>query len=304
TLHTDVLQIGDFVVDHQVMGVAKSLSSNLHKNIDGSFGLGLKDLSFNGISLIRRLIGVWMGTGHQGGELTFGGRDPARFKGELEYFSVPQGSAYWSTPVRSITVITQEVVTNKTEAPIHPKKISHQIDSRVGSGTGVSVPSAIFDTSTDIILLPPRVAHKVHQYIHNFFFGLYTGYSYLSNSYTVPCNLDNVEIWVELGPSVERSGSTTSNITGASYATFERANTTGSGYGNNKFLIRGRDLVREHVPVVGGLFGVCFSGIQASKTDEDDWVFGNIWFMNNYMTLNHAHRQIGIAPAVQMDNLD
>ena len=68
---------------------------------------------------------------------------------------------------------------------------------------------------------------------------------------------------------------------------------------NNRFRISGRDLVRERVPVLGTLFNICYSGVQASRTDEDDWVFGNIWFMNNYMTLDHRHRQIGIAPAVQ-----
>lgn len=48
TLGTDVVQVAGFVVDRQVIGVADSLKGVKENGIDGSFGLGLKDLTFNG----------------------------------------------------------------------------------------------------------------------------------------------------------------------------------------------------------------------------------------------------------------
>ncbi|GJJ76082.1 hypothetical protein EMPS_08441 [Entomortierella parvispora] len=403
SLSSDVVQVAGFVIDRQILGVATNLKSLKQSGIDGSLGLGLADLSFNGDATpienlisagsMRPEVGVWLGSGNQGGELIFGGRDRARYIGELSYFNVPAGSAYWSTPVQSLTVITHELVTDGTN---QSKLKSEVIPSRIGTGTGNNVPSIIFDTSSNLILLPPRVALKVHQTVHNFFFGWYSGYSYIYGAYTVSCSLADdggPDLWVELGPAVERATDKESPETppnGAStkdkrdkqstdsYAnkkTRERgkravskvesepgdsnketskdkdrdgdkeknngkdkdkdAKTQPDSSGqdaplpassvpsvpsfsfsfplrplrpppngpttnlNNRFRISGRDLVRERVPVLGALFNICYSGVQASKTDEDDWVFGNIWFMNNYMTLDHLHRQIGIAPAVQ-----
>lgn len=47
-LGTDVVQVAGFVVDRQVIGVADSLKGVKENGIDGSFGLGLMDLTFNG----------------------------------------------------------------------------------------------------------------------------------------------------------------------------------------------------------------------------------------------------------------
>ncbi|KAK3837926.1 MAG: aspartic peptidase domain-containing protein [Linnemannia elongata] len=241
TLGTDVVQVAGFVVDRQVIGVADSLKGVKENGIDGSFGLGLKDLTFNGDSTpvhnlinanaMRSEVGVWLGSGNQGGELTFGGQDRAR---------------------------------------------------------------------------------------------------YFSGLYTVSCDLSKIDIWFDLGPqataaagpapaldtvvssqdgasettptsSTATNNEDTPQFSAQSSASFTKGNitTTGEWTSTNKFRVRGQDLVRERVPVIGGVFNLCFSGIQASKNDEDDWVFGNIWFMNNYMTLDHRRRLTGIAPAVQ-----
>lgn len=47
-LGTDVVQVAGFVVGRQVIGVADSLKGVKENGIDGSFGLGLMDLTFNG----------------------------------------------------------------------------------------------------------------------------------------------------------------------------------------------------------------------------------------------------------------
>lgn len=278
---------------------------------------------------MRSEVGVWLGSGNQGGELTFGGQDRARYTGSLSYYQVPAGSAYWSTPIHSLTVITDKSIEFKDKAPRNKRTVD-QVDSRVGTGTGISVPNVIFDTSTNIILVPPRVAYRTHQLIHDYFFGWYSGYSYFSGLYTVSCDLSKIDIWFDLGPqataaagpapaldtvvssqdgasettptsSTATNNEDTPQFSAQSSASFTKGNitTTGEWTSTNKFRVRGQDLVRERVPVIGGVFNLCFSGIQASKNDEDDWVFGNIWFMNNYMTLDHRRRLTGIAPAVQ-----
>ncbi|KAG0281440.1 hypothetical protein BGZ97_009269, partial [Linnemannia gamsii] len=203
------------------------------------------------------------------------------------------------------------------------KRTIDRVDSRIGTGTGISVPNVIFDTSTNIIMVPPRVAQRTHQLIHNHFFGWYSVYSYISGLYTVSCDLGLIDLWFDLGPPVATptptpsptpetvvnnnnnnpldKSTSTPDQEASSPSSFTKGNitTTGEWTSTNKFRIRGQDLVRERVPVVGGLLNICFSGIQASKNDEDDWVFGNIWFMNNYMTLDHRRRRVGVAPAVQ-----
>ncbi|KAG0041291.1 hypothetical protein BGZ83_002042 [Gryganskiella cystojenkinii] len=379
-LESDVVQVAGFVINRQVIGVVNNMKDLKQNEIDGSLGLGLTELTYNGDATpienlisagsMRSEVGIWLGNGVQGGELVFGGRDHARYLGELSYFNVPAGSAYWSIPVKSVTVITQEIPTNGSSTV--PKVKTEQINSRIGTSTGASLPSVIFDTSSNLILVPPRVALEVHRQIHNFFFGWYSGYSYIYGAYTVSCSLvDDVgggpDLWVELGPAIERatgklvadaeiSGSAkkkkknqdkdedrdnewdTKNAVDTSTKKekkdksekdkdgdeemyednrrsllpsaipftpprrFSTRPPPGNGSTtnlNNRFRISGRDLVRERVPVMGTLFNICYSGVQASKTDEDDWVFGNIWFMSNYMTLDHQHRQVGIAPAVQ-----
>lgn len=259
-------------------------------------------------------VGVWLGVGNQGGELIFGGRDRARYIGEISYFDLPQASSYWSTAVQSIAVVTTSAASNPDpvkEPKQRGKPTVTSINARVGQGTGTSLPNVIFDTSTNLIVLPPRVARKVHQAIHHSFFGLYTGYNIFTRTYTVPCDLIEKEtaVWIELGPtslprSVDEVAKTTSdddsepkgNMENPEKTTMMRKNASST---NNRFRILGRDIVRERVAVIGGLFNTCHSGIQESKSDEDDWVLGNIWFMNNYMTLDHKNRQVGIAPAVQ-----
>lgn len=47
-LSMDVVQVAGFVIDRQVLGVATNLKNLKQKGIDGSLGLGLTDLSFNG----------------------------------------------------------------------------------------------------------------------------------------------------------------------------------------------------------------------------------------------------------------
>jgi hypothetical protein len=277
-------------------------------------------------------VGIWLGPGIQGGELTFGGRDSARYTGDLTYYNVPLHSAYWSTPVYSVTVTTEKTEI-KDKIPLIKRKIN-QIESRIGSGTGISKPNVIFDTSTNIILVPPRVAQNVHRLINDRWFA---GYDHFSGLYTVPCDLPKTDLWFDLGPvavnpdgptlppenvadsdnsddddsssgsssttSTSTSTSTTSTSTDDFSAIFHNNNNnnkTGISWTpTNKFKVRGQDLVRERVPIIGGILNICFSGIQPSHNNEDDWVFGNIWFMNNYMTLDHRRRLIGVAPSVR-----
>ena len=47
-LHTDLIQVAGFVVEKQVLGTANVLENVKENGIDGSFGLGLNAMAFNG----------------------------------------------------------------------------------------------------------------------------------------------------------------------------------------------------------------------------------------------------------------
>lgn len=283
-------------------------------------------------------VGIWLGSENQGGELVFGGKDSSRYDGELTYYDVPAGSVYWSVPVHSLIVVppsppppppkpaaplqapgktvTTAMTTTTTTAPppppvptsagtLPPPAPPLQVNGRIGSGTKLDMPNIIFDTSSNLILLPPRVAAATHRYIHNWFFGLYSGYSFFSGSYTIPCTL-KTDIYFDIGPRTPNTPATAAHHTSSTHSNDSSTTTGNSTTTDNplipsqyKFKVAGKDLVRERVPVIGGIFNLCFSGIQASKNDEDDWVFGNIWFLGNYMTLNHRDRKMGIAPTIR-----
>ncbi|KAK3827838.1 MAG: aspartic peptidase domain-containing protein [Benniella sp.] len=304
------------------------------RGIDGSFGLGFTELTYHGdrtpidnlirAGSMRSEVGVWLGRGNQGGELIFGGRDRARYYGDITYYNVTKGSAYWAILVESITVVSNQLNDDGTDQRTFR---SDTIPSIIGNTT--IPPNVIFDTSANTILLPPSIALQVHRRLHNYFFGFYSGYSLIFGLYTVPCNLVDMEadVWIDLGPPVPKATippvpnpkptiTTTTTVDGKKRPTpsppsrgppqpprvrGKDEGVEGAAMPTTKFRISGRDIVRERLPVVGGIMDVCFSGIQASKSDSDDWVFGSIWFMNNYMTFDHRYRQIGVAPAVQLE---
>ena len=133
-------------------------------------------------------------------------------------------------------------------------------------------------------------------------FGWYSGYSYISGAYTIACD-HKADVWIELASPTSRAGDDQS-VDDQRLLHSSQTSTGWNGGGDvptKRFKIAGSDLVRERVPVVGHIFNLCYSGIQASKSDEDDWVLGNLFFVNNYMTLDHRNRQIGLAPAVRPD---
>ncbi|KAG9327173.1 hypothetical protein KVV02_000889, partial [Mortierella alpina] len=330
-IQTDILQVAGLAVDRQLIGMAMSLFGFKDNQIDGSFALGLKRnssngnyadnsngftsgqqplgaitkpltwvfcVSYKGIDILtpvenliaakgmRPEVGIWLGSGNQGGEVVFGGRDPARFSGNISYFDVPTGAAYWSVPVNSVAVEPEPIPAgNKSSTPV--KKPTPPVKrENARANLKSKQPKVIFDTSTNLILLPPRIALKTHQFLHDFFFGLYSGYDIFAAAYTVPCNLKS-DVWIELGSTAvsKLPGEGAKNSTVA------------------RFRISGADIVRERLPLIGSLFNVCFSAIQASKSDEDDWVLGNVWFMNNYVTLDHKNRQVGIAPIIRPQSI-
>ncbi|KAF9571974.1 hypothetical protein EC968_010450 [Mortierella alpina] len=299
-IQTDILQVAGLAVDRQLIGMAISLFGFKDNQIDGSFALGLKRNTSDGIDLLtpvenliaangmRPEVGIWLGSGNQGGEVVFGGRDPARFSGNISYFDVPTGAAYWSVPVNAVAVEPEpEPVPAGNKSSMPAKKPTRPVKRENARANSKSKqPKVIFDTSTNLILLPPRIALKTHQFLHDFFFGLYSGYDIFAAAYTVPCNLKS-DVWIELGSTA------VSKLPGES-----AKNST-----ITRFRISGADIVRERLPLIGSLFNRCFSAIQASKSDEDDWVLGNVWFMNNYITLDHTNRQVGIAPVIRPQSI-
>ncbi|KAF9538024.1 hypothetical protein EC957_007368 [Mortierella hygrophila] len=320
TLRTDVVQVAGFVVDRQVVGVADTVAGFGEKGVDGVFGLGLHQLSAHGnatpvenliaTSDMKSEIGVWLGSRDSGGELSFGEADPLRYTGEMTYIDLPPEAVYWSVPVRSILINRKPPPPPPPPAPPKPGQpsttapppaqpvkptppspiVSATRDPKKSKKPPHQRPSIIFDTSSDLILLPPTIAFKTHQYLHNFLFGWYSGYSYLSGAYTVPCSLDT-DLWVDLGPVIPVVVGSSGIAGGPPPGPGEEEL---KGVEKRWFKIEAKDIVRGKVPVFGVL-GVCFSGVQASQSEDDDWVFGTNWFMGNYMVFDHLKRRVGIA---------
>ncbi|KAI8595444.1 aspartic peptidase domain-containing protein, partial [Dissophora ornata] len=203
-LHTDVLQVAEFAISHQVIGMATAMTGFKDMGADGTFALGLSSLAARAgdATPIENLItangmksevGIWLGSGKQGGELIFGGNDPESFKGDLSYFDLPNKSVYWAIPAASISV-DEAVASAETETGTPGTTTTTPSSSKIKQinrlGQDSKLPNVIFDTSSNLILLPPRVATRLHRYIQNHIFGLYTGYNLFIKAFTVPCNLN------------------------------------------------------------------------------------------------------------------
>ncbi|KAG9062082.1 hypothetical protein KI688_006806 [Linnemannia hyalina] len=301
-LRTDMVQVAGFVVDRQVLGVADTVVGF------GEKGDATPVENLIATSDMKSEIGVWLGSRDSGGELSFGEPDPLRYIGEMTYIDLPPEAVYWSVPVRSILInrkpspspppppapgqpFTPAPALAQPVKPTPPPPIvSATRDPKKSKKPPHQQPSIIFDTSSDLILLPPTIAFKTHQYLHNFLFGWYSGYSYISGAYTVPCSLDT-NLWVDLGPVIP-------DVVGSSGIAGGPPPGSGEeelkGVEKRWFKIEAKDIVRGKVPVLGVL-GVCFSGVQASQSEDDDWVFGTNWFMGNYMVFDHLKRRVGIA---------
>ncbi|KAK3842613.1 MAG: aspartic peptidase domain-containing protein [Linnemannia gamsii] len=325
-LRTDVVQVAGFVVDQQVVGIADNVVGFGEKDVDGVFGLGLHQLSAHGhttpvenliaTSEMSPEIGIWLGPTNRGGEISFGEADPLRYTGVLTYIDLSLDAVYWSVPVSSMLIDRKPpsppppapaatsapggatpTSPKPTSIPIHkppppppPKPtISAVRDPKKSKRPPQQQTSIIFDTSSDLILLPPNIAFKTHQFIHNFLFGWYSGYSYIAGAYTVSCSLDT-DLWVYLGPKIQDGG--VAGIAGGPVP--GPGEEEAKGLPKRWFKIAAKDIVKGRVPVFGA-FNVCYSGIQASKSEDDDWVFGTNWFLGNYMTFDHLRRRVGIA---------
>ncbi|KAG0224070.1 hypothetical protein BGW42_005335 [Actinomortierella wolfii] len=192
-LHTDVFEVGNLSIDRQIFGLATHLTEfDIHEQVHGVFGpiSGVKSLKSQ--SILKSEFGLWIGRDGEDAEIVIEGMDLNRVAkmGDAWTYEVTPNSPHWATPVRSISFDGR-----MDEDPV-------RFESRKTNG-GASV---IFDTTTDLLLLPPTLAQKLHQSIYNWFFGWYSGYNYLTRSYTVPCNLDdNADLLVEFGTHTESS---------------------------------------------------------------------------------------------------
>ncbi|KAL1924588.1 uncharacterized protein VTP21DRAFT_4242 [Calcarisporiella thermophila] len=144
----DNVNIGGLVVKNQRMGLAISTSEDFKEDvIDGMVGLSFQSVSrmqspplfHNMIAqnlLSKPIFSVWLGKRSEGGdgEITFGGTNPAHYKGNLTWSPVVE-QRYWS-------VFTDGVIMN-------------------GKFIKAAGP-AIVDTGSTILILPSDVANKVH----------------------------------------------------------------------------------------------------------------------------------------------
>ncbi|KAL1968814.1 hypothetical protein VTN77DRAFT_1175 [Rasamsonia byssochlamydoides] len=150
-------------------GLASNASNDfLNYPMDGIFGLGRLNSSTTGVptvmdvmaaskSLKSNIIGISLqrdSDGTKDGEITFGGVDTSKFTGDIVYTNTLSNNERWEIPVQDASV-----------------------DGKACNLTGKS---AIIDTGTSFILIPPADASAIH--------ALIPGSSPVGENFLLPCN--------------------------------------------------------------------------------------------------------------------
>ncbi|KAG4305950.1 hypothetical protein PORY_000860, partial [Pneumocystis oryctolagi] len=153
-ISTDVLQVGDIIIQAQEFGEAISEPGFTFTfgSFDGIFGLGFRSISVNNIvppfynmiqqnALESPVFAFWIGSlgkDIEGGECTFGGVDPNHYQGEILYTPLRR-KAYWEVELSSFSYGDQIVKMENT--------------------------GAIFDTGTSLIVMPTDICEILNNAI-------------------------------------------------------------------------------------------------------------------------------------------
>ena len=169
SIANDSLDLGDFIVNIS-FGMASEVSDDfLSYPMDGILGLGRPNNEegryptvFESIMAERALdsnqFGVHLsaaGEGEMDGELNFGAPDPSRYDGSLSFTDTVSSGPMWDIPI--------------DDAGFN------------GDMCGFKGRTAIIDTGTSFMLLPPGDAEKVHSKI--------PGYKQDDQTFNVPCSV-------------------------------------------------------------------------------------------------------------------
>ncbi|KAF8936187.1 hypothetical protein BGZ47_009627 [Haplosporangium gracile] len=317
---------GGLTVQHQELALVTSESANFDEAIDGIMGLAFGVLSSSSSSgggtpkaaptktvfenmmaqglVDRGMFSFYLGKSSRGGggEVLFGGWDPARIKdGEELVFTNVTRPNYWQINVENVFVANRRV----DYTPVKPLTY---LTPKAPPSSPPSSPSekrsniaGIVDTGTTLMIAPVRLTNAIH--------ALIPYARVIGQSWAVPCNLGQTHGSSKIELQVE----------------------------GRRFAIPFEDMVREPVDQPSGLAatdespssssssqkvddeddnnvseggkggkgrkgsGLCFSGVQSSGANF--MIIGDVFIKNNYVVFDQEHQRVGIAPLKLADPL-
>jgi hypothetical protein len=152
-LGQDVVHLGDLDVESQLFGMITDASglgmAYLLGKFDGILGLAFQSISIDGVPTVlgnaykqglleEPLFAFSLGNNNDG-ELTIGGYDTTKFKGDLQYVPLMK-TTYWEIQVDAIQAgstsfkqVTSAIVDSGTSLIIGPKLLVHQLATSIGA---------------------------------------------------------------------------------------------------------------------------------------------------------------------------
>ncbi|KAH8697215.1 putative aspartic-type endopeptidase [Talaromyces proteolyticus] len=212
-LGTDTVSFADFSLQ-LTFGLASNASSDFtNYPMDGILGLGRSNASTTGTLtamqaiaqahlLHSNILGISLqrtSDGAKDGEITFGGVDTTKFTGDISYTNISAGASGWQVPI-------DDAIVN-------------------GRPLNFTSRSAIIDTGTSYIFLPPNDASAVH--------ALIPGSSPAGQNFNIPCSTNATVQFTFSGVSYNVSpkdyvGSATDSSGATCYSNIIGVQTTGS----------------------------------------------------------------------------
>jgi hypothetical protein len=242
----DVFSFAGFQSPQQ-FGLASVVDSSFaHFPIDGILGLPAKDKSpkeFQGIvstlysqNLISRpIFGINLGRGSDSqdeGSLSIGGIDKSKYTGDITYIPLTTGdsSLFWEIPVGGLFIEGYSIDFEDTR-------------------------TAIVDTGTTLLIMPPKDALKLHGYI--------SGTRTDGSNFVIPCD---TSLKLELEFNGKKFVISPEDYVGVAYSKAD----------DNK----------ESTPL-------CISNIQGIQFDNNRWILGDVFLKNVYSVYDMEQHQVG-----------
>ncbi|KAI9496004.1 aspartic peptidase domain-containing protein [Zychaea mexicana] len=265
----DTLTVGNLTAKNQLFGLASKVSSQFASDpeLDGIFGLGFAKLSLTGAkkSFVENLkdqgvikeavVSFHLGESDKGGQLLIGGTNPDLYEGDLTFVEVTN-DRYWEVPFGGIKVGNRTIMSG---------------------GGGISVGSnssmtAIIDTGTTLIVVPPSMSRSIHMAI--------PGAEYNSTlGWQVPC--------ARGAKQANNSTKTNDGIT----AHQDQEELIAFRFGNQEFPIAYSNLIREKVNP--GNETLCYSGIAEAPVPMV--IMGDTFLRSYYSVFDFEKKRVGFA---------
>lgn len=236
----------------QQFGLASVVDSSFaHFSIDGILGLPARDKSpkdfpgvvstlYNQKLISKPIFGINLGRGsdpNDEGSFSIGGIDQTKYTGDITYISLNNGSSslFWEIPIAGVFIE------------------GYSIDLG-GSRT------AIVDTGTTLLVMPPEDALKLHGYI--------SGTRTDGSNFVIPCN---TSLKLEFEFNNKKFVVSPEDYVGVAYSQSESGDDSDS---------------------------LCISNIQGMQFDNNRWILGDVFLKNVYSVYDMEEHRVGFGTKI------